>query len=189
MMRIIGNFNRLLAIMLVISGLLVAIAASTASQDSTKGAAVFKVPDGYMTIPSTAFRGTIMLDPKKPAGMFVTYPNDNESTEALTKRLLDFIGPMFIHEKGKDKLNLTWETTSLLSHKGDGDGKAKVNVIKGPKQEVQVAIYERATGVRPFLYGYFAMRHIPEKNEDPKFLDQKGEGVKAFEKLWKSIPE
>lgn len=189
MIRIIRGLSRFLAIMLVISGLLAAIAASTAAQDSTKGAAVFKIPDGYMPVPTTDFRGMIMLDPKKPAGMFVTYPNDNESTETLTKRLLDFIGPMFIHEKSKDKAELTWDTTSLLSHKGDGDGKAKVNVSKRANQEVQVTIYERAAGLHPFLYGYFAMRHIPRKGDDPKFLDEKGQGVKAFEKLWKSFPE
>ena len=189
-MRIIARgLSHFAAITLMISALLAAIAASTAAQDSTKGAAIFTVPDGYMRVPTTEFRGMIMLDPKKPAGLFVTYPNDNESTEALTKRLLDFIGPMFIHEKGKAKSDVTWDTTPLLSHKADGEGKAKVNVFRGANQEVQVQIYERTTGVRPFLYGYFAMRHIPAKGDDPKFLDEKGQGVKAFEKLWKSFPE
>lgn len=160
------------------------------AQDPAKGGAVFKVPDGYMRAPLTDYSGLMMLDPKKPAGMFVTYPKDNETTEALRQRLLKTIGPMFIHdEKGGAEPTISWNTQPLASHEGDGDGKAVANTYSNETQELQVAIYERTAGPRPFLYGYFAMRHKAGKSDDGKFLDENGQGVKAFDKLWKSLPK
>jgi len=159
--------------------------------DSSKGAAAFKIPDGYMRAPLTDFRGMFLLDPKKAGGMFVTYANDNETTEALRQRILTTIAPMFIHDsKGKSDLTaVTWTSQPLPSHPGDGDGTAATNTYTLATQEVQVAIYERTGGPRPFLYGYFAMRHKPQKGDDGKFLDAQGNGVKAFDKLWKSFPK
>jgi hypothetical protein len=162
---------------------------SVDAQDAAKGGAVFKIPDGYMRVPFTDFRGVMMLDPKRPAGMFVTYPNDNESTDALRKRLLTFVGPMFLHDKGKPETEISWTTRSIMSHSGDGDGKATINAHGSSSEEVQVVIYERTTGPRPFLYGYFGMRHNPGKGDDAKFVDDQGQGVKAFDKLWQSFPK
>lgn len=157
--------------------------------DAVKGAAIFKIPDGYMRAPMRDFRGMFLLDAKKPAGMFVTYPNDNETTAALRQRVLKTIAPMFIHdEKEKAETAIAWETKAIPSHSGDGDGKAEANLYSGAKQDLQVVIYERTTGPNPFIYGYFAMRHKSPKSDDGKFLDEKGQGVKAFEKLWQSFP-
>jgi hypothetical protein len=148
----------------------------------------FKVPDGFMQVPMSNFRGVMMLDPRKPAGMFVIYPNDNETMDALRQRILAFVGPMFIHD---EKLNpataIAWDTKTLPSHEDDGAGKATANFYGKATEETQVAIYERATGSQPVLYGYFAMRHKPGKGDDGKFLDEQGQGVKAFDKLWKSF--
>jgi hypothetical protein len=163
------------------------IGSSVAAQDPSNGGAVFKMPDGYMRAPLSNFKGLMTLDPKKAAGIFVTYPNDNETTEALSKRLLDFIGPMFIHDKGTPKPGITWSTSPLVSHPGDGAGKATVNIYTDPTQEVQVVIYERTTATTPLLYGYFAMRNKPGRKDDGKFLDDNGKGIKAFDKLWESI--
>jgi predicted aspartyl protease len=181
------GFARYLGALLLIA--LTLINPTASAQDSSKGAAVFKIPDGYMKAPLTVFRGMMMLDPKKAAGMFVTYPNDDEPTEALRARLLPFLGKMFIHDKGKSEMILTWTTQPLTSHPNDGAGVATANVYTGASQDIQIVIYERTTGVRPFLYGYFAMRHHSGKEDDGEFLDDKGQGVKAFEKLWKSFPK
>ena len=139
----------------------------------------------------TDFRGMFLLDPKKAAGMLVTYANDNETTEALRQRILTTIAGMFVHDsKGKsDTTTVTWTAQSLPSHPGDGGGTAATNTYIGGEQEVQVVIYERTGGPRPFLYGYFAMRHKAGKGDDGKFLDDQGNGVKAFDKLWKSFPK
>lgn len=160
----VRRFLHLSAIALVIMAAFSAfVSCPVEAQDPAQSGAVFKIPDGYMRAPLTNFRGLMMLDPKRPAGMVVTYPNDNETTEALSKRLLDFIGPMFIHEKGTPEPVITWNTKPLISHPGDGEGKATINAYSGTAQEVQVAIYERTGGSRPFLYGYFAMRHKSRK--------------------------
>ena len=171
--------------------ILLALSELTNGQDKNdKGAAVFKIPDGYMQMQMSGFRGAMMLDPKKPGGMFVTYPNDNETSDALRQRILAFVSPMFIHdEKGKTATPINWVASPLPAHEGDGDGKAVANVCSTATNELQVAIYERTTGPRPFLYGYFAMRHKSGKSDDGKFLDAQGLGVKAFDKLWKSFPK
>jgi len=173
-----------LSIVAVFSG---AFGSSVVAQAPAKVGASFKVPDGYMQAPLSNFRGMMMLDPKKPAGMIVIYPNDNETTEALTRRLLDFIGPMFRQEKGTANASISWSTKPLPSHPGDGQGRATMNTYSESGQEVQVAIYERTETSGSFLYGYFAMRHKDGKGDDGKFLDDQGNGVKGFDKLWKSF--
>ena len=159
------------------------------NQAQSKGAAIFKVPDGYMQAPMGDLRGMFALDPKKPAGMFVSYPNDNENTFALRQRILRLVLPMFIHAEKGSETATTWETTPLPSHPNDGDGKAEANIYRGAKEEVQVVIYECSTSPAPFLYGYFAMRHTSPKGDDGKFLDESGKGVKSFDKLWQSFPK
>lgn len=157
------------------------------AQDQKDGVS-FKVPDGFMQVPISNFRGVMMLDPKRPAGMFVIYPGDNETTEALRLRILEFVGPMFIHDdKLKAEPQIAWDTKTLPAHEDDGAGKATANFYVRVNEETQIAIYERVTGSKPVLYGYFAMRHKPGKDDDGKFLDEQGQGVKAFDKLWKSF--
>ena len=190
----ITHISRLAAFVLsaglIVLSLVGVPALSNAQDKKDKGAAVFKIPDGYMQVEMSKFRGVMMLDPKKAAGMFVTYPDDNETTEALRQRVLAFVAPMFIHdEKGKAATAITWDTKPLPSHAGDGDAKASANVYSAVTSEMQVAIYERTGGPRPFLYGYFAMRHKSGKGDDGKFLDDQGQGVKAFDKLWQSFPK
>jgi hypothetical protein len=166
---------------------LVAVPSRVKAQDQKEGVS-FKIPDGFMKAPVTNFRGVMLLDPKRPAGMFVIYPNDNETTDALRQRILGFVGLMFIHdEKLKPETAIAWDTKTLPAHEGDGAGKAVANFYSKANEETQVAIYERSTGSQPVLYGYFAMRHKPGKGDDGKFLDEQGEGVKAFDKLWKSF--
>jgi hypothetical protein len=166
---------------------LVALSGRVKAQDQKDGVS-FKVPDGFMQVPISNFRGMMMLDPKKPAGLFVIYPNDNETMDTLRQRILAFVGPMFIHdEKLKAETAIAWDTKTLPAHEDDGAGKAAANFYGRANDETQVAIYERATGSKPVLYGYFAMRHKPGKDDDGKFLDEQGQGVKAFDKLWKSF--
>ena len=179
-----GRFNLVLALCLT----LIVLPASIDAQNKNGSEPEFKIPDGYMRMQMASFRGVLMLDPEKPAGMFVTYPDDNESYESLRQRILAFVAPMFIHyEEGKATPPITWVPTTLPSH-FDTDGQAFMNVYSGSGYEMQVSIYEHA-GPHPFLYGYFAMRHHPGKSDDGKFQDGQGQGIKAFEKLWKSFPK
>src|SRR5882724_5321060 len=69
---------------------------AAAEQDGPVGA-VIHVPDGYMRVPMAGFNGTMMIDPKKAAGMFVTFPEDSEASDTLRERVLKFVAPMFIH--------------------------------------------------------------------------------------------
>ncbi|HKP45612.1 MAG TPA: hypothetical protein VJT50_03370 [Pyrinomonadaceae bacterium] len=178
----------------IFTALIIAAIALTAATPRTlaqteQPAVVFKAPSGYMQVPMSDFRGALFLEPKKPAGMFVIYPNANETTEALRKRVLAFIAPMFLHDDKMKPDDIVWDTKSLPVHAGETEGNANVNIASVANYELQVATYERSAGGTPFLYGYFGMRHKPGKGDDAKFLDEHGEGVKAFEKFWQSFPK
>ena len=155
----------------------------TPQGNAEKGAAVFKIPDGWMPAPDTEVGPMVMLNPKKPAVMFVTYPKPEEkTTEAQRQRLRTLAAGMFFHD---DKTALNWETKRIPSHPGDGDGAADIATAKQGDMEVQIVTYERTTGVRPFIYGYIAMRN---KKSSAPFIDETGKGSKDFDKLWKSFP-
>jgi hypothetical protein len=66
---------------------------------TSKGGAVFKIPEGYSTLEFADFKGVLMIDPLKPAGMFVTYPKKDETTELLRQRLRAAFVKMFIRNK------------------------------------------------------------------------------------------
>ena len=129
-----------------------------------------------------------MVHPKKPVGVYVTCPNPEESLETLTRRVLDYVAPMFFHDLDDESSSSPWDAKPLVSRTGDGDGKAIVNLFKRANQEIQVAVFQRVTTERKFLYGYFAMRHIPPKKVDPKFLDEQGRGSRALEGLLMAFP-
>ena len=168
---------------LAVSALFVFILCAPAAGQE-KGAAIFKAPDGWMPADKTEVGPIIFLNPKKPAVMFVTYPKPDETTtEAQRQRLRTLAAGMFFHD---DKAALNWEVKSIPSHPGDGDGKADIATAKQGDMEVQIVTYERTTGVRPFIYGYIAMR---DKKGGAQFVDENGKGVKDFDKLWKSLPD
>jgi len=161
---------------------LFAVCATAAAQE--KGAAIFKAPDGWMATDKTEVGPILFLNPKQPAAIFVTYPKrDETTTEAQRQRLRKLAVGMFFHD---DKAVLNWQVKSIPSHPGDGDGKADIATAKQGDMEVQIVTYERTTGVRPFIYGYIAMR---DKKSGAPFIDENGKGVKDFDKLWKSLPD
>ena len=151
-----------------------------------KGAAVFKAPDGWMPFDQSEVGPILFMHPKKPAVMFVTYPKQDETTtEGQRQRLRQQAAQMFFHDP---KVALDWQVKSIPSHDGDGDGKADIATAKQGDTEVQIVTYERTTGVRPFIYGYIAMRQEGKKDNSAPFIDEQGKGVKDFDKLWKSLP-
>ena len=158
------------------------LCAPAAAQE--KGAAVFKVPDGWMPANDTEVGPFVALNPKKPAVLFVTYPKQGETTtEAQRQRLRTLAAGMFFGHDSKVELN--WEVKRIQPHPGDGDGAADIATAKQSDMEVQIVTYERTTGVRPFIYGYIAMR---SKKSGAPFIDETGKGSKDFDKLWKSFP-
>ena len=146
---------------------------SPSSSAERKGDAVFKVPKGYMAMDKSEIGPMLMLNPKQ-----------GETTQALRLRLRDLAANMFFHE---NTAGINWDVKQLQSHPDDGDGKADISTARQGEMEVQVVTYERTTGVRPFVYGYFAMRHLSHKSDDARFIDESGGGVKEFDQLWQSL--
>lgn len=171
------------AIAIGVALLLVSIAsASLASmpQDSGKTPIVFKAPSGYMPAPLSNHAGKMFLDPKRPAGMFVGYPNEGQDMAAFTEEMKKMVVRMFLHD-AKDPV---WTSAPLPPHKGIDSESGNSMTTANDKMEVQLAFYSRPEGV---AYGYFGMRHKKAKDDDAKFLDSGGAGVKGFDELAKSI--
>lgn len=159
------------------------------TEEAVPGGVVFQFPDGHGRNRPPGFNGMFMVA-RTPSGMFVIYPDNNETTEALRQRVLRLVVRMFFHnDKGRANLDITWNERPMLAHPDDGDGQASAYLYLGFTQQVQVVIYERTTGPRPFLYGYFAMRSKSDGCPDGEFLDEQGQGVKAFDDLWKSFSQ
>jgi hypothetical protein len=153
-----------------------------------KRGVTFKVPDGWMIADKTEVGPIILLNPKKPSLIFATYPKQEQgetTTEAQRLRLRALAVQMFLHD---EKAAPDWQTKSIPSHPGDGDGKADIATTKQGDMEIQIVTYERTTGVHPLIYGYIAMRREGHKDDSAPFIEEAGKSVKEFDKFWKSLP-
>ena len=145
------------------------------------GGVTFEIPSRFSRNTRPDFRGMLMVG-GRPVGMFVTYPDENETTEALRLRLLRAIARMF-----NENSPLTWDERPLLSHPDDGYGRASAYYYLGSPHQIQIVIYERSTGSAPFLYGYFAMQNKWDSCPDGPFLDEQGRGPRDLEDLRNSF--
>ena len=141
----------------------------------------FKTPNGYMAVDFPGHTGKLLLDPKKPGGMFVAYPKDGQTVDAFIDEVKKMVADMFLHDA---KEPVVWNVKPLQSPKEMTGQSGNLLTTADEKFELQIAYYVRNEGV---TYGYFAMRHKKSKGEDAKFVDGTGAGVKAFDELAKSI--
>lgn len=165
------TFSRYLSLSLAVFLTLTFISGEARAQTITQGktqeeaakkagqGVTFKIPDGMMPMQWSNFKGLLMLNGKSPAGIFISYPNENEAIEDLKTRAREFILPMFAHDKkeAKDK-DIAWQIKDIPAHAGDREGAAKMYLYQGEKQSVQISIYEREWNGLQFIYGYFSMK-------------------------------
>lgn len=146
----------------------------------------FKIPDKFMNAPLAGFKGVTMLNPDAPAAIFVTYPNEGESVEDLSKRVLNAIPNLFFGGKEKEYV---WTSKSIEVNQGDKAG--SLNTTNSGNSSFQVALFERDWNGLSFVYGYFAMKSGKSKKGDldKYWLDENGKGVKPFEKFVKTFPQ
>lgn len=178
-MRYLNSSKALRAIALVV----MTFAAQTTAVPQTttnKKPVTFKTPSGYMAVDFPGHLGKLMLAPKQPGGMFVAYPNDGQDMASFMDEVKQMVVKMFI----RDLKNPEWASASLPSHKGFDSEVGYLLATSDEKMEVQLVFYSRPEGV---AYGYFAMRHKKAQDDDAKFIDANGKGVKAFDELAKTI--
>lgn len=160
-------------------------------EDAEKNAGqgiTFKTPDKFMSAPLAGFKGMLMLDPDSPAAIVVSYPNENESPEDLSKRLLAAVPKFF----GDSKDNAPeWTSKPIEVNLGDkpGSGTMYSGIVNDTR--LQLALFIREWKGLTVAYGYFAMRKDKYKEGEVKkyWLDDAGKGVKRFDSFWKSFPE
>lgn len=161
-------------------------AAQTAEPPGSFKPAALKLPKNYMPAPFPEKRaGQLLLDARRPAGMYIVYPKTGETPEAFEAFLKQMVAGMFFHDS---KSTVTWAESALPSHKGVDNESGTLFYASDDKMEIQLAAYNRTVGETKVSYGYYAMRHKGGKDKDDGvFLDGSGSGVKDFEKFCRSI--
>ena len=157
-----------------------AAASAVALQNPDKKPVIFKTPSGYMAMDFPDHLGKLMLTQKQPAGMFVAYPKDGQTMASFTDEAKQMVGKVFLH----DDKSLEWASASLPAHSWIESESGNLFTAADDKMQIQLAFYSRPEGV---AYGYFAMRHKKKQDDDARFVDEKGSGVKAFDEMAKTI--
>lgn len=175
----------LLTLAIVFAAVLVPYARAQSSDPNWKPVTL-KPPAGYMPADFPEKRaGKLMLNPGKPAGMFIVYPKEGEGPEVLPNLLKAMVAEMFFHET---KTPVEWTATTLPAHEGAENETGTLYSASDEKMEIQLAVYSRSFGATKVLYGYYGMRHKGKpKKDDAAFIDASGKGVEDFDKFWKSI--
>jgi hypothetical protein len=153
-------------------------------------AQVFKVPKDVFTLDSTktGFHGMFMLHKDKPIGVFIAYPDKDETMEQVRARIATYIVPMFFHVKEGEKFSLPEAQTSQLpGHDGDAGTAGLSNLFSSEVGQIGMVFYVRDGGGRLYTYGYFSYVKKGDKPEDKYWGDQKGNGSKLFEEFRKTL--
>lgn len=152
-----------------------------------KKTVIFKIPDGFMPAQMPpGKKGLSMLNAKAPAGMFVAYTPDGAKSEDFIAELREMYVAFFFGENNNAKL--VWKETVLPAHQGVANETGKVFTAVAQDRELQIAAYTRTIAEgQDVVYGYFAMRDTTSKKNSAEFINEKGTGVKDFEKFWKTI--
>lgn len=160
---------------------------SSAQQTSDKRKSVrLKIPKGYLPADFPKHKGYLILEPKRPAGMFIVYPNKAESSAELSNQIKALVGGMFIHDS---KAEMNWTTSPLAAHQGITNEVGTMLLATSGKMELQLASYTRTFGDTEIVYGYFAMKHRSgkSKDDDGRSIDSAGNSMKEFDEFWQSI--
>lgn len=179
----------LIAVVLIIGATGNIVAQTTQSESSGKWKPVkVKLPDGYMPAEFPEKRaGQLLLDPKRPAGMFIVYPKAGDGPDVLPDLLKSMVARMFFHD---EKAKTVWTATPLTAHPGIDNETGTLYSTSNNEKEIQLVSYTRTLGVTTVVYGYYGMGHKTGKHkDDAPFIDASGKGVEAFDKFWKSIKE
>jgi len=159
---------------------------SNQTQTSGKKKVIFKIPNGFMPaeIPPDK-KGLMMLNPKKPAGMFVAYTPDNMKSEDFIAELRNTLAKFFVSDKD---VKFDWTESPLPAHENVANETGKLLITSAKDKEVQVVAYSRTISEgQDVVYGYFAMKDTKSKKNSADFVDASGKGVKEFESFWKTI--
>ena len=140
-----------------------------------------------MQAPLQGFQGLMLLNPEAPAVILITYVNANETSDALTRRLMIEVPKVFGGDKGSEP---QWTSTPIDINEGDRAGSGTLYAGTLGDRQLQLALFNRDWRGSTVVYGYFAMRNAKDKEKDVAkyWLDAKGRGIKPFEKFWKSFP-
>ena len=165
--------------------LLAAVFAAGASAQKG-GGIIYKIPDNVMPMKWQGYKGMLMLAEKQPWGIFISYPEQDETIDALKARAEKSIARMFVHDDAKAAA-IEWQSKTMSGHEGDSGAVQKQ--FEDEKMTFQLTFFEREHNGFKLIYGYFARKSKvkAKKDDDAEHLGGKDKGNKAFEAFWKSF--
>lgn len=144
----------------------------------------FFAPSGYMPMKFSDYKGLLMLDPDRAAGLFLVQLADGAAAETERGVVREKIARMFA---SADK-PASWKTARLAPHRSRPTEVGEIATASVGETEVQVTTILWPQGTGAVIYGYFAMRHTAKPaKDDGRFLDADGKGVDKFDELRNSI--
>jgi hypothetical protein len=156
------------------------------------GGVIFKIPDDVfpMDWQKSGFKGILMLRKESPSGIFICYPNEGEEIAALKERTVKFIAPMFVGDE-EEKKGIDFQKSPVPNHPGDAGETGTYYLYTSEKNTVQILLYDRIANGNSLIYGYFAMKNKTAKPGSVKdiWADDKGQGIKIFEKFRKTLKD
>jgi len=178
--------KRIVCYPLVIIVLLATFVFVSSAQNSGNKGAMFKTPKGYMPLDFPGLKGVMMITQKKPEGMFIVYPDKDQTSDDVWRKAQTTIKGMFVHD---DKVAVDWTSASLPAHEGIADETGTLWLGSTSEQEIQIAVFVRKIVDTPYVYGHFAMKVKSGKSKEQNgtFLDKDGKGVKEFDDFWRSL--
>lgn len=157
----------------------------SAIQDESGRGVTFRMPDKYMQVDFPNYKGMLLLDPERPAGMFIVYVPDGETAVGTTGKIREKVASMFSSDP---KQLAAWTITTVPAHKSKPNETAELSIATGEASDVQVLTVTLPNGRNPVVYGYFAMRHNKKpQGDDGRFLRMDGTGVVEFDEFRSTI--
>ncbi|HZS47413.1 MAG TPA: hypothetical protein VFC63_20245 [Blastocatellia bacterium] len=156
------------------------------AQSHDKLGVMFKTPKGYMPLDFPDIKGVLMITQKKPEGLYIVYPTNEQTLDDICKKVQSTIKGMFVHD---NKVEVNWSSATLPKHEGVEDETGTLWLGSTNAQNIQIAMFIRKVGSYQYVYGHFAMmdKSGKSKEQNGAFLDKDGKGVKEFDEFWRSI--
>jgi hypothetical protein len=102
--------KRIVCYPLFIIVLLAAFVFVSSGQNAGNKGAIFKTPKGYMPLDFPDLKGVMMITQKKPEGMYIVYPDKDQTVDDVWKKAQTTIKGMFVHD---EKVAVAWTSAPL----------------------------------------------------------------------------
>ena len=154
-------------------------------QDQGGPGVTFRMPDKLMPMDFPKYKGMLLLDRDRPAGIFIVYVPSGETPPDTVTKIRETVASMF---SSVTKNVSSWSVNPVPAEESRPSESAQLAMATGEGADMQMLSVVLPNGSTTVVYGYFALRHTtkPQK-DDAVFLKEDGTGVAVFDKFRKTI--